>query len=179
MVYDTDLAITPERLDFLRSNSKVRVDKEGRWSMDGRLVEHPRVQRLFHSSVSVGEDGRPVLRVGPQWCYVQFVDDTVFFVERIRRGPDDRLVVVLADGAEEILRPESLTRRGETDVYCRLGNGHRARCAGTAWDCRAAAAVCVLCVWRRNGCNAPPVLANEWVWRRPHYRWLVCVCALR
>lgn len=127
MVYDTDLAITPERLDFLRSNSKVRVDKEGRWSMDGRLVEHPRVQRLFHSSVSVGEDGRPVLRVGPQWCYVQFVDDTVFFVERIRRGPDDRLVVVLADGAEEILRPESLTRRGETDVYCRLGNGHRAR----------------------------------------------------
>ncbi len=119
------MGITPEHLDYLRRNSKVRLDREGRWSMDDRPVEHPRVQRLFHRGLSV-EDGRPVLRVGTQWCYVQFVDDTAFFVERVRRE-GDVLVARLMDETEEPLPLETLSRSGETDIYCRLSGGRRAR----------------------------------------------------
>jgi len=119
------MALTPERLDFLRRNSKVALDREGRWSMDGKPVEHPRVQRLFHRGVEVA-DGGFKLRVGQQWCWIQFIADTAFFVEKARVD-GDTVVLTLADETEETLDPSTLTQGGEIDLYCTLSGGRRAR----------------------------------------------------
>ncbi|MFT7622976.1 MAG: hypothetical protein ACI9WU_002151 [Myxococcota bacterium] len=133
------MAISPQRLDHLRRNSRLRLDKEGRWSLDGRPVEHPRVQRLFHQGVRAEGPDAPApysLHVGEQWAYIQFIEDTAYFVvkariqEASRAGSVSeagRVVVSLADGTEQDLDPASISMSGPEDLYCVLANGHRAR----------------------------------------------------
>ncbi|MFT5434821.1 MAG: hypothetical protein ACI9OJ_005536 [Myxococcota bacterium] len=114
-------------MDWIRRNSRVRLDKEGRWSLDGKPVEHPRVQKLFHSGVSQDlESGEAKLMVGTQWCYIEHLEDTAFFVSALRVR-DGQIEVDLADGQSQIIDPATFTMRGDSDVYCRLASGHRAR----------------------------------------------------
>jgi hypothetical protein len=86
-------------LEALRRGSGIAVDADGVFTQQGRLVEHPRVQRLFHQGLSLREDGEVVLRVGPWWCYVT-VARTAFFVASLRqvRGEDG-----VAEGGWEAL----------------------------------------------------------------------------
>ena len=119
------MALDPDRLDWLRRNSRVTLDREGRFFFQGRLVEHPRVRRLFHQGLRQTDDGL-VLQVGEQWCFVESVEDAAWFVEKaaVEYG---RVLLSLADGAVEPLDADSLTRRGDSDLYCTLSGGRRAR----------------------------------------------------
>lgn len=124
------MALDPERLDFLRRNSTLRLDKAGRWSMNDQLVEHPRVQKLFHRGIRAADDGY-TLHVGAQWAYIQFVEDTAFFVRRATiDGQEVR--VHLMDDTVETLDPVSLSRTSDIDVYCAVKEGHRARFLASA-----------------------------------------------
>lgn len=120
------MTIDPERLDWIRRHSRIAIDREGRFSHDGRPVEHPRVNRLFHAGLRQGAGGEVTLHVGTQWCYVESVADTAFFVVKAAVAAD-RVRLVLADGSTEDLAPETLGRRGPEDVYCTLSGGRRAR----------------------------------------------------
>ncbi len=71
-------------LEALRRGAGLAVDVEGCFTMAGRPVEHPRVQRLFHAGLALRADGEVTLTVGPWWCYVA-VARTAFFVEALRR----------------------------------------------------------------------------------------------
>ncbi len=72
-------------LEALRRGAGIAVDVDGVFTQHGRLVEHPRVQRLFHAGLAIRADGEVVLTVGPWWCYVE-VARTAFFVEAFRRA---------------------------------------------------------------------------------------------
>lgn len=95
-----------ETLERLRENSGIRLDREGRFWHEGTLVEHPKVQLLFHQGLGRAPDGRATLTVGRTWCYLS-VDDTLYLVRRaICRGEAGRLSsceLVLDDASTEPL----------------------------------------------------------------------------
>lgn len=119
------MSLDPDRLDWLRRNSRVTLDREGRFYFQGALVEHPRVQRLFHRGLRPAEGGAIVLQVGEQWCYLESVEDTAWFVEKAAVA-GDRVLLTLADGSTEALDPATLSRRDDR-IYCVLSHGRRAR----------------------------------------------------
>ncbi len=120
--------MSPERLDWIRRNSRVRLDREGRWSLDGRPVEHPRVQALFHRGVAIeSATGLATLTVGSQWCYIEHLEDTAYFVTRVRILSDEAVELVLAGGRAAPLEPSSVSQRGDAELHVVLQNGHRAR----------------------------------------------------
>jgi hypothetical protein len=83
-----DRGMDEQALEALRRGAGIAVGLDGVFTQQGRLVEHPRVQRLFHQGLSIRDDGEVVLRVGPWWCYVA-VTRTAFFVEALRRVQAD------------------------------------------------------------------------------------------
>ena len=126
------MALSPDELDALRRNSKLRIDKEGRWWLDRHLVENERVQTLFHKCLSKDDaTERLMLTVGTQWAYVQTVDDTAWFISRVQVDATG-CRLMLADGTKETLDPTSLSMASDTDVYCVIGGNRRARFLRTA-----------------------------------------------
>ena len=121
------MSLTPEQLDRIRRNSQVALDREGRWTFQGQPVEHPRVVELFHRGVQVDpETGAVTLHVGPQWCYVQQVEDTPFFVARVRAARGGLTLHLLGDRTEP-LDPATLVASGDAEIHCTLASGARAR----------------------------------------------------
>ncbi len=121
------MALPPDVLDHLRRNSRLRLDCDGHFWLAEERVAHPRVERLFHQGLSLEADtGRLVLRVGPQWAYVQFVDDVPWFVTRLRRT-NDALHATLADGSEVDLDPSTLEMTPAGHVHAELSGRGRAR----------------------------------------------------
>jgi hypothetical protein len=87
--------------------SSIRLDAAGRFFHDSEPVEHPGMARAFASWIDRHpDDGRYILNNGWDWTYFS-VEGTPFFVDGIRateRGP----LLVLSDGSEEALEPETL-----------------------------------------------------------------------
>jgi len=120
--------IDPERLDFLRRNSRVHLDKEGGWTFDGRPVENDRVAQLFHQGTRRGDaPGEYILQVGKQWCFIEHVEDTAFFLAKWRRPGTLALVGELLGGETVTVPPNALTQASDTMVYATLLDGRRAR----------------------------------------------------
>lgn len=121
----------PEWLQALRENSRIRLDREGRFWHEDVLVEHPKVAALFHRGLGRAPDGRPTLTVGPTWCYIE-AEDTLYLVRRaICEVQGERLascLLRLDDGSEELLSLErgSLALDGEGVLHVRVK-------AGTEW----------------------------------------------
>ena len=121
------MALTPDQLDYLRRHSKLRLDREGQFWLDGRRVENERVQVLFHRGLSAdAKTGGLKLTVGGQWAYIETIDDTGWFVSRAELRPDG-CWLTLADESRERLNADTLTMTSETDVYCVLSQNRRAR----------------------------------------------------
>lgn len=121
------MALTPEQLDYLRRHSKLRIDRESKFWLDGRLVENERVQLLFHQCLHIEEStGDLKLVVGQQWAYIETIDDTGWFVRRVEVGADG-CMLTLADESRERLDPSTLTMATDTDVYCVISGNRRAR----------------------------------------------------
>ncbi len=120
--------IDPERLDFLRRNSRVHLNKEGGWTFDGKPVENDRVAQLFHQGTRPGEAPNEfVLQVGLQWCFIEFVEDTAFFLAKWRQSGGAELIGELLGGEIVCVPPHALTRTSDTDVYATLLDGRRIR----------------------------------------------------
>lgn len=125
--------IDPERLRWLRENSGMRLDVDGRFWHQKEPVEHPGVSRLFRKGLGRSEDGRPILRVGHQWCFIE-IEDVLFRVRAARcsperpRGDEARLsacTLTLDDDTEEALSflPGALSVSDEGVLYARVKNG--------------------------------------------------------
>jgi len=87
--------------------STIRLDARGRFIHDGHVVEHPGMRRAFASWIRRHpDDGRFILSNGYDWTYFE-VEDVPFFVEAVRSVAGAPMLV-LSDGSEEPLRPETL-----------------------------------------------------------------------
>jgi len=94
-------------LDAIRENSGISVTTDGVFLHHGAPVENEKVQQIFSEGLEVREDGRTILRVGPQWCYVSPMD-TALIVLGLSGGQGTDPVVRFNTGAREILDPEQL-----------------------------------------------------------------------
>jgi uncharacterized protein len=80
--------------------STIRVDGQGRFWHDGRLVEHERLLAALRGWIGRHpDDGRYILTNGYDWTYFT-VDDAPLFV-RALRVEKSRVVLRLDDGTEE------------------------------------------------------------------------------
>lgn len=103
-------------LEMLRRQSGLSLTRDGVFIYRGGLVEHPRVQAMFHSGLRALPNGDVRLSVGGQWAYVR-CEGVARFAEgltpvggelelrlrggerlrcrdpRIAFGPDDRVYV--------------------------------------------------------------------------------------
>jgi hypothetical protein len=101
--------------------STIRLDGEGRFWHEGRLVEHERLRAALHGWIARHpDDGRYILTNGYDWTYFT-VDDAPFQVRAVRavrdaagggEGDVQRVVLLLDDETEEDWDPEG-TRTGE------------------------------------------------------------------
>lgn len=131
---DIDVSgIDPERLRWLRENSRIRLDADGRFWHRNEPVEHPGVIRLFRQGLGRAEDGRPTLRVGRQWCYIE-LEDVLFRVKAARCDPEqptsdesrlESLHVILDDETEEevALGPGLLALSEAGVLYLKVKDG--------------------------------------------------------
>jgi len=98
--------LNPEELERLRENSRIRLDRDGRFWHEDVLVEHPKVAAFFHRGLARAPDGRATLTVGHTWCYVE-VEDTLYLVTSAALTADGEQLasglVRLDDGSEEPL----------------------------------------------------------------------------
>jgi len=99
--------------------STLRLDAQGRFWHDGRLVEHAGLAAALRTWIARHpDDGRYILTNGYDWTYFT-VDDAPFFVDALRIEPD-RVMLRLFDGTEEPWQPES-TRVGlDGALYARV-----------------------------------------------------------
>ena len=102
--------------------SSIRLDGEGRFWHDGRLVEHGNMSAAFARWIDIHpDDGRYVLTNGYDWTYFS-VDDVPFFVRSVRVEPA-QLMLQLNDGSEEALEPRSLKLGARDALYLRVKGG--------------------------------------------------------
>jgi hypothetical protein len=111
---------------LIRLDAPLRLDREGRWWHDGEPVTHAGIHDALHRWLDRDDStGRFVVRAGREWCFVE-VDDVPAFVRRVRAegdGVERRVLLVLADGAEEELDPATLRQAADNVLYCTVRAG--------------------------------------------------------
>lgn len=113
------------RVLHTRVRSGIRLDAEGRFWHDGELVQHPAIAQAWHQGLERSPDGRYLIRFGRDWAYL-LVEDAPFVVRRAL-PTTNHVSLLLSNGREEPLVPESLGLSGEGILYCRVMGDHRAR----------------------------------------------------
>lgn len=120
-------------LDAIRENSGISVTVDGVFLHHGSPVENAKVQQIFSEGLEVREDGRAILRVGPQWCYVTPLD-TVHIVLGLSGPQGTDPVVRFNTGAREKLNPEQLWVSEKDVLYAWVQDGRvLARFSRTAY----------------------------------------------
>lgn len=99
------------------------IDKEGRWFYKGIEMIRRDFIRLFYENMEPGADGRCIITLAGDRCYVE-VEDTPFVVWQTEVGPDDsgdmRFFLHLSDDSQEELNPETLHVGKDNVLYCRV-----------------------------------------------------------
>jgi len=91
----------------------VTIDREGRWWYQGNQIIHPDILALFKQSLEKdSHDGSLYIHYKGQTLPVK-VESCPFFIRDVRVGRDEQgglqtITLVLDDGSEEMLDPESL-----------------------------------------------------------------------
>jgi hypothetical protein len=101
--------------------STIVLDREGRFWHDGALVEAGALADALHRWISLHpDDGRFILTNGYDWTYFR-VELTPFFVRGVTGDafPD----LLLSDGTNERLAPETLRLDGGDALRCRVKSG--------------------------------------------------------
>lgn len=118
--------LDPRALEWLREQSGLSIDDDGRFLHRGEPITHPRTLEVLWSSLERTADGRYLVRVGRESGYVT-VGDAPYAV----RGVTFEAGVPLAhlsDGSVEALASESLSVDSAGILHCRVRSGrHRAR----------------------------------------------------
>lgn len=99
-------SIDPALLERLRRGVPLRLTPMGvlRWGDED--ITHARVREALRRGLDVTDDGEPIVRIGPHWCYLS-VEDTLFRVEAVDvKG--DVLHARLDDGRTVELDPTTL-----------------------------------------------------------------------
>ena len=94
------MALEPEALEILRRNSGIGLTADGVFTYEGRPLENPRVQALFHRGLAVREDGEVTLTVGHMWAYVA-ADGVASFVRTLREDGDAARAELLTGEARD------------------------------------------------------------------------------
>ena len=85
-----------EALEFIRRNSGLTLDAQGRFHSAGVRVANDRVQALFHRNLAVRENGDVTLTLGEVWAYVN-TETVARFVTALHRN-EDLLSISYLDG---------------------------------------------------------------------------------
>ena len=102
--------------------SKLRIDAEGRFLDDDIVVEHPKLAAALHTWIARHpDDGRFILNNGYDWTYFT-VDDVPYFVRTLREDGAEAMLV-LSDGTEEPLEPETVRVGAGGALYLRVKGG--------------------------------------------------------
>lgn len=104
------------------------LDKEGRWFHEGVEITHERTLRLFSRSLERHPDGTYRLKIGDESVPV-YIEDTAFVVRSVavqtdQQGIPTTYTLLLSDGEEESLNPETLEIGENNVMYCRVKNGY-------------------------------------------------------
>lgn len=120
------LDIQAEKLLKEQRESKLILNREGRWFHDGDPVEHERLAAALHTWIDRdAETGRYILRVGEQWCFIE-VEDAPFVVTSItttKDGEEREISLRLTDGTKEKLAYDTLRQRPDNVLYCDVKGG--------------------------------------------------------
>jgi len=108
-----------------REDSGLELDREVRWWHDGEPIEHPNIIEAFNRGVRVRDDGRYVLELGDDWCFIE-VEDAAFKVVAVDQSEGERLSVRLSDRTAEWLDPAALAV-GDDGVLTVKVKGGRAK----------------------------------------------------
>ncbi len=102
--------------------STIRIDREGRFWHDGRVVEHEGMARAFAGWIDVHpDDGRFILTNGYDWSYFT-VEDAPFVVRHVRVEAAIAWLT-LSDETTEKLDPSTLGVGADDALYCRVKGG--------------------------------------------------------
>jgi hypothetical protein len=91
-------SIDPALLERLRRGVPLRMSARGELRFDEGPITHPRVRQALREGLDVSDGGEPIVRLGPQWCYL-VVDDLPLRATAVRREGEG-LLVRLDDGRE-------------------------------------------------------------------------------
>jgi hypothetical protein len=114
-----------------REQSGLVLDEEGRWFHDGAPVEHPKVAQAFHRGLERAPDGRFVVRVGPDWCFVEVRGMPLQVLSALVDRAAGAVELTYSNGLIEPLRPRSLCA-SEGILYCVASTGLSARFSRSA-----------------------------------------------
>ena len=114
-----------------REDSGLVLDEEGRWFHDGAAVEHPKITEAFHRGLERAPDGRYLLRLGPDWCFVEVRGTPLQVVAAAVEREAGRAELTFSNGVVERLRPDTLCVRGGV-LFCAASSGMRARFSRSA-----------------------------------------------
>jgi len=110
----------------------IRIDRDGVWYYRGAEMFRKDILRLFYDHLKRDADGRYLIDMGSERCYLE-VEDTPFVVRAIERtvsadDGEDKVILTLIDGREEILDPSTLRVGKDNVLYCSIMSGeHEAR----------------------------------------------------
>lgn len=99
-------ALDPETLERLRRGVPLRMTARGELLFDEGPITHPRVRQALREGLDLSDGGEPIVRLGPQWCYLT-VEDCPLRATAVRRD-GDALHMRLDDGRELPLPPQAL-----------------------------------------------------------------------
>jgi hypothetical protein len=104
------------------ANTKIRIDKDGRWFYEESEIIHPTILKLFCDSLEIDEQGRYRIIVENELCYID-VEDAPFIVRIIRGDCECGFELFLNNLHTEPLDPETLFFGCDNIMYARLANG--------------------------------------------------------
>ncbi len=113
-------------LEFLREQSGLSIDMEGRLCHQGDPITHARTLEVLWGSLSRRQDGRYLVQIGRESGYVR-LEDAPYGVRgvTVERGWP---ALHLSDRSVEPLDPATLTLDREGVLHCLVKGGeHRAR----------------------------------------------------